>query len=350
MSPKPWVLVTGASGFVGARLVRLLAAEGERVRAFVRPGARLDAFAGLPRDRFELAFGDVTIEHTVYRALAGCDRMYHLASVLRYWDARPERILYPATEGTRCVLRAAAARALERVVVTSSVAVLGTTAEAVLMDEAHVSTGPEPDLYALAKRRALAVTEEAAARGLPVVVVMPSGLAGPGDRRPTPVGAMIARYLNARFRTPTPPGGASVADVDDVARGHLMAMERGVPGQRYILGGENVTYEGLIIMLSELTGLPPPRPAPALWMVLGLARVMEVGALLTGREPALTRSMARGRYGRYSWVTSAKAERMLGYVRRPLTETLRRTVGWFISHGRVPERLGRRLRYELEAR
>jgi len=350
MAERPWVLVTGAAGFVGGHLVRLLTAHGERVRAFVRPGASLDAFVGLPRDRFELAYGDVTIEHTVYRALAGCDRLYHLAAAVRFWDARPERIWVPAIEGTRAVLSAARLRSLRRVVVTSSATVLGTTGEPLAMDERHPPSGPEPEPSPAATRRALEVAEEQAAAGLPLVIVMPTAIAGPEDRRPTPIGASVLRYLRARIPLPAVPGGASLVDVEDVARGHWLAMEHGIPGRRYLLGGENVTYEGMLTALSQLTGLPPPRSPPSARLLLSLAGAVELGARVTGREPPITRRQAAVRIGRYSWVTSARAERELGYAARPLTETLRRAVTWFVNHGRVPDRLARRLRYELEAR
>lgn len=350
MRERPWTLVTGATGFVGGHLVRLLLAKGERVRAFVRAGARVERFAGLPRDRFELAYGDVTIEHTVYRALAGCDHLYHLAAELRWWDPRPERILTPAIEGTRAVLGAARLRSLRRIVVTSSAAVLGTTAEAVPMDERHRPSGPEPELYTLAKRGALEVTQEHAEAGLPVVIVLPTAITGPEDRRPTPVGDTILRYLRASFPIPAVPGGGSITDVEDVARGHWLAMQRGIPGRQYLLGGENVTYAGLLTALAELTGLPRPLPAPSAGLLLALAGAAELGARALGREPPITRRQAAARIGRYSWVTSARAEQELGYTRRLLTETLRRTVLGFVESGGVPERLGRRLRYELEAR
>lgn len=347
---RPWVLVTGASGFVGGHLVRRLLEDGERVRAFVRAGANVGRFRGLPPDRFELAYGDVTIGHTVYRALAGCDRAYHLATVFRWWDPRPERILAPAIDGTRAVLEAARQRGLSRVVVTSSVAALGTAPGPEPIQETYRDAGPEPELYVLAKRRALEVTEEFAAAGLPVVIVLPSAIAGPEDTRPTPVGAAILRYLQAKVRVPAIAGGISVTDVEDVVAGHVQAMRRGVVGRRYILGGENVTYAGLLEALSELTGLPPPRRPVSPALLMTAAALLELGARVTGLEPPLTRRMVSSRVGRYSWVDSGRAERELGYQHRPLVETLRRAVTWFVANGRVADPLGRRLRYELEAR
>jgi dihydroflavonol-4-reductase len=346
---RRWTLVTGASGFVGSRLVRRLVERGDKVRAFVRDGASLRQVAGLPADRFQLAFGDILVGSTVYRALAGCDRLYHVASAFRWWAPRPEEIIGPAVDGTRAVLEAARRRRLERVVVTSSVAALGNTETPVAMSESHPFDVKEPELYALSKRRALDVALEMADRGLPVVVVQPSAIAGPGDWKPTPVGQSILRYLNAKRATPIVPGGVSLADVDDVVAGHIAAMAKGTLGQCYILGGENITIETLLTHLSDLTRLPAPRGRlpPTLLALAGLW--LETHARLTGSEPQLTRRLARSHLGRFAWVTSAKAETELGYTSRPALDTLRRSVQWFVSQGYVRESVACRLPRQLHS-
>lgn len=344
---QAWTLVTGASGFIGSRLVTALVERGERVKALVRPGANLDAFTSLPKDRFALAYGDVMIGHTVYRALAGCDRLYHLAAAFKLWDPKPERILDPAIVGTRSVLEAAALRRVKKIVVTSSVAALGVSQAAEPMDETHSFNLADPEAYVLAKYEADKIAAEAAAQGAPVVLVMPAQVFGPGDYKPTPNGQAVLEYLRrGSFRPPAPDGGVNVVDVDDVATGHILAMERGQLGERYILGGENLTYEQLFETLSEITGLPPPRKIGKGTLQLA-AQLMELKARLRGGTPLITKRFVRDYVGAYNWVSSAKAEKELGYTHRPARQTLNRAVRWFLHQGAVPEKAARRVRLEL---
>ncbi len=339
----PWTLVTGASGFVGSHLVRHLVERGDRVKALVREGANLRALQGLPPDRFQLAYGDILLEGSVYRALAGCRRLYHVASAFRWWAPRPEQIIDPAVNGTRAVLSAAGRRRLERIVVTSSVAALGNTVEPQAMDESQSFDLDDPEIYALSKRRALDVTLDFARAGLPIVVALPSAIAGPGDWKPTPVGQSILRYLNSHFTPPALPGGLSLADVDDVVAGHVAAMSRGRIGELYILGGENLTLEALLRTLSAVTRRSPPRgQLNPTWLRWG-GLAAESWARLTGTEPQLTRRLAKSHLGRYAWVTSDKAVRELGYGARPAVDTLRRSVRWYVANGYVRESVARRL-------
>ncbi len=331
-----WSLVTGASGFVGSRLVRALVARGVRVRAFVRPGSNLRFLSGYSPEQVSLAFGDITIEHTVYRALAGCDRLYHVASHFKMWDSKPERILGPALEGTVAVLKAARARQLAKVVVTSSVASLGVTREPSELDETATMSLRDPEVYIRAKKEALDATM-AFASELPLVAVLPSGIVGPGDWKPTPTGAGLLEYLNfPRFLSfPTTVGGLNLVDVDDVAAGHILAMEKGVPGERYILGGENVTFQQMFQGLSDVSGLPSPaKPISSRFIPL-VGRLMEVKARLFGGDPPITYRLARDYATSYIWVTSQKAERDLGYTHRPARQALERAVRWYLEHGYV---------------
>jgi dihydroflavonol-4-reductase len=347
---QSWTLVTGASGFLGGELVRQLVASGERVKAFVRPGANLKYLRGLPSERFELAFGDITVGHTVYRALASCDRLYHVASNYRMWAANPDDILAPAVEGTRGVLEAAKQRGLERVVVTSSVAALGAERSPTPMDETHEYNLPDAEIYVRSKYEAEQVAHEYAAEGLPVVIVNPSGVFGPGDWKPTPSGENIVRYLEHRpaFRVPTTQGGLSVADVADVARGHILAMQKGRLRERYILGGENLSYHQLIDTLCDITGLAGPGNPQSPGMVETFARLLELKSSLFGGEPMLTYRMARDYANGYVFVTSEKAERELGYSHRPARDTLTRSVMWYLANGYVAPRAARRVRLGLQ--
>lgn len=346
---QKWTLVTGASGFVGGRLVHALIERGEHVKALVRAGSNLKYLTGLPSDRFRLAVGDILVEHTVFRALASCDRMYHVASNFKMWDPEPDKILQPAVEGTRATLEAARRRGLEKIVVTSSVAALGVSLDPESMDEEHEFNLADPETYILSKYEAERVAMEYADEGLPVVVVNPSGIMGPGDWKPTPSGAGIVRYLKTppTMKLPVTEGGINIVDVDDVVDGHIAAMDKGAVGERYILGGENVTYAQMFDTLSDLTGLAPPGRviSPGLLELVG--RAAELKSRLFGGDPLITYRLARDYGSAYTWVTSEKAESVLGYTHRPARETLARSVRWYLEHGYVPDRAARRVRLEL---
>ncbi len=342
----PCTLVTGASGFIGSRLVRALVERGVRVKALVRASSSLAGVAGLPADRFQLAFGDIMVEHSVYAALAGCDRLFHVAANFKMWDPRPERILDPAIAGTRAVLEAARRRDLEKIVVTSSCASLGATTAPEEMDESHEFNLDDAETYIVAKERSERVAFDYAERGLPIVVVLPAGVFGPGDRKPTPSGDGILKYLGWPPSLPFPvtDGGIDIVDVDDVVSGHLLAMERGRVGERYILGGENVTFGRMFGLLHEITGLAEPGGATGRGMAVLGGTLVELAARVFGFEPPLTRRLARDYATGYVWVTSEKAERELGYEHRPALETLTRAVKWFLEHGYVGPTAARRIR------
>lgn len=347
---QDWTLVTGGSGFVGSRLVRELVSRGERVKAFVRAGSNLQPLEGLPRDRFELAFGDILVEHTVFRALAGCSRLYHVATNFAMWDRRPERIVDPAVRGTRAVLEAARRRRLHKVVVTSSSAVLGTSSSPEPLDENHEFNLTSPETYMRAKLEAQKVALEMADR-VPLVLVLPSGIIGPGDWKPTPTGQMIVRYLrmSPSARVPITGGGLNLVDVDDVVAGHILAMERGVTGKRYILAGDDLTFEQLFATLSEITGLAPPGRKHSAELATLVGRMLEWKARIFGGVPLLTARLARDYADSFVFVSSAQAEQTLGYTHRPAREALARSVQWFLEKGHVPEPAARRVRLELRS-
>lgn len=349
MRTKPSILVTGASGFLGSRLVKQLVARGERVKGLVRPGAKLDMLRGLPEDSFQLAYGDVLIDHSIYRALAGCDRLFHIAGNFSLWAPNPEAIMAPAVRGTENVLGAAKRRSIARIVVTSSIGVLGTSDGPNVIDETHDFNVEDPDTYYLSKVRAEAVVAEAAQAGLPVVSVLPAAVFGPGDWKPTPNGRLLLNYLQRSpdFRVPVFECGLNVVDVDDVAMGHVLAMEKGVVGEKYILGGDNVTMERLFSTLSDMTGLAAPGKQVGR-VALGIcAALLEIQARWTGQAPLFTRRMIRHRVNKYLWISSAKAERELGYRYRPLKETLDRAIRWFLRNGYLTEHQARRIWLEL---
>jgi len=344
---EPWVLVTGASGFIGSRLVKLLVERGERVKAFVRPGSRLDHLQDYPADRVWVVFGDITVEHTVYRALAGCDRMYHVASVFRVGELRPDTVLVPAVEGTRATLAAALKRKLRKVVVTGSVAALGMSSHPEPMDEEHEFNQSDPEAYIQSKYEAREVALEMVDAGVRAVIVQPTAVAGPGDWKPTPTGQSILQCLAAPRLVPRVEGGVSVVDVDDVAQGHVLAMERGKVGQCYNLGGENVTYEQFCMLLAEMVGSSALGPRLSPELLRGIGWLLETKARWLGGEALLTYKVARDMAGHYQWVNTEKAERELGYRHRPAAESLKRSVRWYQEHGYLRPRTAWRVRVEL---
>jgi dihydroflavonol-4-reductase len=338
------VLVTGATGFIGSRIARQLCEAGEQVKILARPSASLGALGKLP---VEVAIGDIMLGDSVYRALAGCDRLFHVAAVYKMWDADPERVLRPSIEGTREVLGAVRRRgsAIEKVVVTSSVAAIGVTHGPEEMDESTEWTLDDAELYIVAKRRAEEVALSMADE-LPIVVVNPCSVFGPGDGKPTPSGQLILRFLNwkAPFPFPGSPGGLSVVDVDDVARGHLLAMQKGRVGERYILGGEGLTLTGILETLAQIAGLRGPGRPPPKALALLTGRLLETWARIAGGEPEVTYKMIRDGFDGFFWVSSKKAETELGYTHRSARKTLARAVRWYLDHGMIDPKIAAEIR------
>jgi len=344
-----FTLVTGATGFLGSQLVRTLIERGESVKALVRPGSNLAALQGYPRDRFKIAVGDIRIEPSVFAALAGCTRMYHVAANFKMWDPRPSRIILPAVEGMRATLRAARSRKLDKIVVTSSAGVLGTTPNEELMDETHEFNLAEPEAYFAAKVAADKVAHEFTAEGLPIVMALPATIAGPGDWKPTPNGQLLLEYLKTPSTShfPVTAGGINVVDVEDVAMGHVQAMDRGVVGERYLLGGENLTFTRLFETLCDLTGLAEPSTPKSKGLMKLAGKLFELNARFRGGDPRITSRMANDYVDTFSFITSKKAEDALGYRSRPAREALARSVRWFLANGYVPAEAASRVRLEL---
>ncbi len=337
------VLVTGASGFVGSRLVRALVERGERTRVLVRAASSLTGLKD--REEVDVCYGDIMVEHDVYRALAGCDRMYHVAAVYKMFARHADDILLPAIAGTGATLEAARKRGIEKVVVTSSVAAVGVNPVAESMDESWEFNLRDSETYIVAKWKAEQLALAYVDKGLPVVVVNPAGIFGPGDWKPTPSGSTILQFLKWPWPWgfPTSEGGINVVDVDDVVAGHIGAMNKGRIGQRYILGGQNLTYEEMFRMLSEISGLRGPGMKVSPQMAQMMGRLLELSARTLGGEPPLTYKLARDYVGKYLWVSSDKAASELDYQPRAAREALLRSVSWYMNHGYVgdpPSRLG----------
>jgi dihydroflavonol-4-reductase len=257
-------------------------------------------------------------------------------------------VIQPTVEGMRATLRAAKARKLDKIVVTSSAGVLGTSSGQEPMDERHEFNLADPEAYFAAKVAADRVVSEFLELGLPLVSVLPATIAGPGDWKPTPNGQLLLEYLKTppTSHFPVSAGGINVVDVEDVAMGHVLAMERGAIGERYLLGGDNVTMSQLFETLCDLTGLAEPS-VKSRGLLQFVGTVLELNARLRGGQPRITSRLARDYAESFSFITSHKAETELGYTHRPVREALSRSVRWFLANGYVPPNAARQVRLEL---
>ena len=318
-------LVTGVSGFVGSAVARALAARGEAVRGLVRassPTANLDRFPG------ELVEGDLRDPQAVARAMAGAAALFHVAADYRLWAPDPEEIVRNNRDTTRIVMEAALAAGVGRIVYTSSVATL-------LPDPAGAADETRParadqavGAYKRSKVEAERLVEAMVAeRGLPAVIVNPSTPIGPRDVRPTPTGRIIVEAANGRMPAFVE-SGLNLVHVDDVAAGHLRAFDRGRVGERYVLGGEDVTLAALLGEVARGTGRRPPTIAIPRRALFPLAWVNERLARVTGRDPFLTLDSLRMAKHRMFY-SSAKAQRDLGYAARPWQVAVADALAWF---------------------
>ena len=322
--------VTGASGFVGSAVARALIASGHAVRALVR--------AGSPRTNLDLAGlqvveGDMRDERAVAQAAAGARYVFHVAADYRLWAPDPGEIIRNNVEGTRAVLRAALAAGVERVVYTSSVATLRLNPDGTPADEGRMLAEPEAiGAYKRSKVVAERVVEAMiASDALPAVIVLPSAPIGPRDIRPTPTGRMIVEAASGRMPAFVDTG-LNLVHVDDVALGHVAALEHGVVGERYILGGDDVLLADILGQIATFVRRPPPRlrlPRAPLYPVAAAAQLF---AHATGREPLLTIDGLRLSRKRM-FFSSAKAQRELGFRARPHAEGLRDAIDWFGKAG-----------------
>jgi dihydroflavonol-4-reductase len=314
-------LVIGASGHLGAHLVRLLQREGHRVRALVRPSSDLRGLAGLDA---EVIRGDVLDGGGVTAAMRGCDEVYHLAAPT---GREPDtgRIV---VDGTRNVLGACLRTTPGRLVYTSSIVTVGYASDPTAVLDERASRRSDATPYHGAKWLAERLVLEFASReALPVVVVNPATVVGPLDYRVTPSNAPIQRCLDRGLRWAVP-GGVTVVHAEDVARGHLRAMREGRPGERYILGGDRLTVRDYFALIADRCGRPRPRATLPRWAVLAGAGVLGVAGRLARRRMPVTFTQAWHLVGRYGWYSSEKARRELGYQWRPAGEAVAGYVDW----------------------
>jgi dihydroflavonol-4-reductase len=322
-------LVTGATGFVGSAVARALLRRGHPVRILARPTSDRRNLANLAVEVVEGALED---PRSLARAVAGCRYLFHVAADYRLWVPEPAPMFRANVDGTRDLMAAALDAGVERVVYTSSVATLGLVAGGAADEDTPSSAGDMIGPYKRSKFDAEEVVRQfARERGLPVIIVNPSTPVGPGDVKPTPTGRMILEA--ARGQMPAfVDTGLNIVHVDDVAEGHLAAAEKGRLGERYILGGENLSLAEILAKVARAVGRRPPRlrlPHGALFPV---AVGAELAARMTGREPLITRDTVR-MSRKWMFFSSEKAARELGYRTRPVDEAITDAIGWFRANG-----------------
>ena len=325
-------LVTGASGFVGAAVARALVSADWQVRVLVRAASDRTNLQNLP---LEVAVGDLTVAASLQQALAKCDALFHVAADYRLGARDPSQLYQTNVEGTRNLLTAAADAGVKKIVYTSSVATIGLPADGSPGDEqTPVSLAAMIGHYKRSKFLAEQLVLDAASAGTPAVVVNPSTPVGPGDVKPTPTGQLVRDAAAGRMPAYVDTG-LNIVHVDDVAAGHLMAFHHGRIGERYILGGEDMTLQQILGAIAELVGRPPPRVRLPYAAVLPIAYLAEAVALLTGRSGRVTLEGVRMSRKRM-FFSSAKATRELGYHWRPPAAAFADAVGWFRDHGYIP--------------
>jgi dihydroflavonol-4-reductase len=326
------VFVTGATGFVGSHVAQVLAEQGADLRLLVRSSSNPSNIQGLKAER---VVGDLRDPASLEKVMAGCDVLFHVAADYRLWIRDPEQMYRANVDGTRAILQAARNNRVRRVVYTSSVATMGFTSYGQPADEnSPVSLDSMIGHYKRSKFMAEEVAIKAGKSGMDVVVVNPTTPVGEQDIKPTPTGRIIVDFLKKKFPAYVDTG-LNLVDVKECARGHVAALERGRSGERYILGGENLTLKQILDKLAAITGLPSPKvKLPyAVALASGLVDTVVTGLLLR-REPRVTLDAVRmGR--KKMFVSSAKAGLELGWKTVPVEEALRRAVEWFHANGYV---------------
>ena len=322
-------LVTGANGFLGCHVVRALVARGDRVRALARANADISALRGID---CEIVRGDVRDLESLRVAMRACEEVYHVAADYRLWVVDEAPMYASNVEGTRNVIDAARAASVARIVHTSTVGALGIPHGAPGREDTPVTVDAMVGPYKRSKFLAERVAEDAARAGAPVVIVNPSTPIGPLDYKPTPTGRMLVDFLNRKMPAYLDTG-LNLVDVEDCARGHLLAAERGRIGEKYILGGEDLTLAELFTRLARLSGLPAPKMRIPYAVAYGFALGAEALARTITHKPpraSLTEvKMARKKM----FFDSSKARREFGYAPGPVDPALKRAIEFFRVHG-----------------
>jgi len=322
------VFVTGGTGFVGANLVRLLLAEGYTVRALVRSPQTASNLQGLD---VEIIQGDLN-DSELWRSLQGCEALFHVAAHYSLWRADQAALYRSNVEGTRNILAAAQKAGVARTVYTSSVAAIGVNPTGKPATEAYQSP-PEKLIGAYKQSKYWAEQEavKAAQAGQDVVIVNPSSPLGGWDSKPTPTGDIVLRFLRRQMPAYINTG-LNFIHVKDVAWGHLLALQKGKTGDRYILGNQNLTLQALLQQLAAITGLPAPQREVPAWLPLTVAWIDENILTTFGKQPSVPVDGVRMATQKM-YYDASKAVQQLGLPQTPIATALRDAVNWFVEHG-----------------
>jgi dihydroflavonol-4-reductase len=327
------VFLTGSTGFVGSHVAREYVAAGAELRLLARATSKLTAIEGLAA---EVVVGDLRQPESLRTALRGCDALVHVAADYRLWVRDPKEMYAANVDGTRELLRIAREEGVGKGVYTSSVATMGFKTDGSIVDEGTPVSladmiGPYKRSKFMAEQEAIA----AARAGQHVMILNPTTPIGAGDAKPTPTGRIVVDFLNRKFPAYVDTG-LNLVDVAEVARMHVVALDSGMPGERYILGGENLTLKQILDRMSAITGLPSPtmKVPHAVAMIFAFFDETITGKI-RGKEPRATVEAVRmGR--KYMFASSAKAERDLGFRVLPVYNAMRTAIEWFVANGYAP--------------
>jgi dihydroflavonol-4-reductase len=328
------VFLTGATGFVGSHVARIYAAAGAELRLLTRSSSNLASIEGM---KAEVIVGDLREPEGLRSAIAGCDAVVHVAADYRLWVRDPKSMYAANVDGTRELLRIARESGVKRVVYTSSVATMGFKKDGTIVDEdSPVSIEDMIGHYKRSKFLGEMEAIKAARGGQEVMILNPTTPVGAGDAKPTPTGRIVVDFLNKNFPAYVETG-LNLVDVNEVARMHIVALDKGTSGERYILGGENLTLKQILDRMSAITGLPSPTMKVPHTVAMGFAFFDEnfTGKLL-GKEPRATVEAVRmGK--KMMFASSAKAQRELEFKVLPVYGALRAAIEWFLEHGYAPK-------------
>ncbi|MGA2205975.1 MAG: hopanoid-associated sugar epimerase [Terracidiphilus sp.] len=327
------IFLTGATGFVGHHVAKALAAEGANLRLLTRKTSNLANLEGIPGDAF---VGDLTDPEPIKNALSGYDAVVHVAADYRLWIPDPAAMYRANVDGTRELLRLAREAGVKRFVYTSSVATMHFRTDGIVINEdTPVSLADMVGHYKRSKFLAEQEAIAAAQNGQQVIILNPTTPIGPNDRKPTPTGRIFVDFLNAKFPAYIDTG-MNLVDVSEVARAHVLALSKGTPGRRYILGGENLTLKQILDKMSAITGIPSPTVKIPFAVAATYAFFEEwITGRIRGREPRATLEEVRmGRKKMYA--SSARAQAELGFRIAPVYPAMRAAIDWFRSNGFAP--------------